>query len=318
MQKLIAARLLRAVATLFAVSVLTFFMVDLLPGDLGDILIPAEQQNDQVIVEQLREELGLNDPAFVRYGNWLKDAVTGDLGESAITRQPVSTLLSQRLPITLQLTLFAIGFALIFAVPLGIISAYRQGRFSDRAISGGLQLGLSIPNFVVGVFLIWFFAERLGWLPATGWTRLTESVSGNVKGVILPAISLALVDMAVFSRRIRADMISTLQENYVLSAKAKGMSDRFILARHALRPSSLSLITVVGLNIGSLLGGTVVIEQLFAMGGIGRALIDAITKRDYVVIQGLTVFIATVYVFINMTVDFIYIAVDPRIRSGRT
>ena len=292
-------------------------MVELLPGDLTLILIPAESLGDQEAVARLKEELGLNDPSVVRYARWLGDAVTGDLGESAVTKQPVSTILSERLPITLQLTVFAVGFALVFAVPLGIISAYRQGRFADRAISSGLQLGLSIPNFVVGVFLIWFFAERLGWLPATGWTRLTNSVTGNLKGVILPAISLALVDMAIFARLIRADMISTLQENYILSAKAKGMSDRFILARHALRPSSLSLITVVGLNIGGLLGGTVVIEQLFAMGGIGRALIDAISKRDYIVIQGLTVFIATVYVFINAAVDFIYIAVDPRIRSGR-
>ncbi len=318
MGKLIASRLARALATLFAVSVLTFFMVELLPGDISLILIPPEAQNDQAAVERLREELGLNDPSIVRYANWLGDAVTGDLGQSAITKQPVSQLLQERLPITLQLTLFAIGFALIFALPLGIISAYRQGRFADRAISSGLQVGLSIPNFVVGVFLIWFFAERLGWFPATGWTRLTNSVSGNLKGVVLPAVSLALVDMAVFSRLIRADMISTLQENYVLSAKAKGMTDTFILARHALRPSSLSLITVVGLNIGGLLGGTVVIEQLFAMGGIGRALIDAIVKRDYIVIQGLTVFIATVYVLINTAVDFIYLAVDPRIRARRS
>lgn len=317
MQRLIATRLLRALATLFAVSILTFFMVDLLPGDLSLILIPPESQNNPVARERIRDELGLDDPVVVRYTRWLGDAVTGDLGESAITKQPVSTLLSERLPITAELTLVAIGFALIVAVPLGVVSAYRQGRFIDKSISAALQVGLSIPSFVAGVFLIWLFAEKLGWLPATGWTRLTASVTGNIKGVILPALSLALVEMAVFSRLIRADMISTLQENYVLSARAKGMSDRFILARHALRPSSLSLITVVGLNIGSLLGGTVVIEQLFAMGGIGRALIDAITRRDYVVIQGLTVFIATVYVAINTAVDFIYLAVDPRIRSRR-
>jgi len=317
-QKLIATRAARALATLFAVSLLTFFMVELLPGDVSLTLIPPESRNDPVAVERIRAELDLDRHPMVRYGKWLGNAVTGDLGKSAITDQPVSGLLADRLPITAQLTLVAVGFALVMAIPLGIISAYRQGRWADRSISATLQVGLSIPNFVVGVFLIWYFAEKLGWFPATGWTRITDSVTGNIKGVVLPALSLALVEMAIFSRLIRADMISTLQENYVLSARAKGMSDRFILARHAFRPSSLSLITVVGLNIGGLLGGTVVIEQLFAMGGLGRALIQAILNRDYVVIQGVTVFIATVYVLINTAVDFIYLAVDPRIRGGRT
>jgi len=318
MPKLVAVRVARALATLIAVSLLTFFMVELLPGDVSDVLIPPESRADPVIVERIRGELGLDDPVFVRYANWLGDAVRGDLGNSAVTKVSVGSLLADRLPITAQLTLVAIGFALVMAVPLGVISAYRQGRWADKSISSTLQVGLSIPNFVVAVFLIWFFAERLGWFPATGWTRLSDSVTGNIKGVVLPALSLALVEMAIFSRLIRADMISTLQENYVLSARAKGMSDRYILTRHALRPSSLSLITVVGLNIGGLLGGTVVIEQIFAMGGLGRALIAAIVSRDYVVIQGITVFIAAVYVLINTAVDFIYLAVDPRIRGGRT
>lgn len=317
MPKLIITRLLRMIATLIAVSALTFFMVELLPGDPTSLLIPPEAQNDQARVEALRDELGLNDPSIVRYFRWLGDAATGDLGQSFVTDTPVVDILRERLPITLQLAAVSVGLALLFAIPLGIWSAYRQGRMADKTISAGLQVGLSIPNFVIGVFLIWFFAERLGWFPATGWTRLTDSVSGNIKGVILPAVSLAIVDIAVFSRLVRADMISTLQENYVLSARAKGMSDRFILFRHALRPSSLSLVTVVALNLGGLLGGTVVIEQLFAMGGIGRQLIDSILRRDYIVIQGITVFIAFVYVLLNTMVDFIYLAIDPRIRGGR-
>ncbi len=317
MPKLIATRLLRMIATLIAVSALTFFMVELLPGDPTSLLIPPEAQNDQEAVEALREELGLNDPSIVRYFRWLGNAATGDLGKSFVTDQPVWSILQERLPITLELALVSVGLALILSIPLGIISAYRQGRATDKTISAALQFGLSIPNFVIGVFLIWFFAERLGWLPATGWTRLTESLTGNIKAVILPAVSLAIVDIAVFSRLVRADMISTLQENYVLSAKAKGMSDRFILFRHALRPSSLSLVTIVALNLGGLLGGTVVIEQLFAMGGIGRQLIDSILRRDYIVIQGITVFIATVYVLLNTMVDFVYLAIDPRIRGGR-
>lgn len=317
MGKLIATRLLRMVATLLAVSLITFLMLELLPGDPIDQLIALEERDNEELVERIREENNLNGPVLVRYGRWLGDAVTGDLGNSIIQPKAVSDILTERLPITLQLTVTAIFFALVLSVPLGILTAYRQGRPTDRLVSGILQVGLSIPNFVIGIFAIWVFAEQLGWLPATGWTRLTDNLGGNIKAVILPALSLAIVDIAVFSRLLRADMITTLEENYVLSARAKGMSDRFVLFRHALRPSSLSLITVVALNLGGLLGGTVVIEQLFAMGGIGRALIDAILARDFTVVQGLTVFIATVYVLLNTAVDFVYLAVDPRIRGGR-
>ena len=317
MGKLIATRLLRMVATLLAVSLITFLMLELLPGDPIDQLIALEERDNEKLVERIREENNLNGPVLVRYGRWLGDAVTGDLGNSIIQPKAVSDILTERLPITLQLTVTAIFFALVLSVPLGILTAYRQGRPTDRLVSGILQVGLSIPNFVIGIFAIWVFAEQLGWLPATGWTRLTDNLGDNIKAVILPALSLAIVDIAVFSRLLRADMITTLEENYVLSARAKGMSDRFVLFRHALRPSSLSLITVVALNLGGLLGGTVVIEQLFAMGGIGRALIDAILARDFTVVQGLTVFIATVYVLLNTAVDFVYLAVDPRIRGGR-
>ncbi len=317
MLKLILSRLVRMAATLLAVSALTFFMVQLLPGDPVDLKIPPEAQNDQVRVAEIREELGLNRPVIVQYASWLGDITTGDLGNSYITDQPVINIMRERLPITLELAAVAIIFAVVLAIPLGVLSAYKQGRAPDKFISAGLQIGLSIPNFVVGVFVIWLFAERLGWFPATGWTRLTDSVTGNIRGVILPAFSLALIDLAVFSRLVRSDMISTLEENYVLSAKAKGMSDGYILFRHALRPSSLSLVTIVALNLGGLIGGTVVIEQLFAMGGIGRQLIDSILRRDYIVIQGITVFIATVYVVLNTMVDFVYLAIDPRIRAGK-
>ncbi|MBN4047580.1 ABC transporter permease, partial [Acidimicrobiaceae bacterium AH-315-P05] len=303
---------------LLAVSALTFFMVQLLPGDPVDLKIPPEAQQDQEAVARIREELGLNRPVIVQYASWLGDITTGDLGNSYITDQPVINIMRERLPITLELAAVAIIFAVVLAIPLGVLSAYKQGRAPDKLISAGLQMGLSIPNFVVGVFVIWLFAEKLGWFPATGWTRLTDSVTGNIKGVVLPAFSLALIDLAVFSRLVRSDMISTLEENYILSAKAKGMSDGYILFRHALRPSSLSLVTIVALNLGGLIGGTVVIEQLFAMGGIGRQLIDSILRRDYIVIQGITVFIATVYVVLNTMVDFVYLAIDPRIRAGKS
>lgn len=312
---MLAARLVRLVATILVVSFVTFMMVNLLPGDPINALVPPESQNDQEFVEQLREEFGLNDPMMVRYANWLGDAVTGDLGKSVITSQSVAGEIWRRLPITAELALVSIGFSLFIAIPLGILSAYKQGKRVDQSISAAAQVSLSIPNFVLGLLLIYVFAMRLQWLPATGWTRLTESVSGNIKSVILPALSLALAEAAVYTRVVRSDMISTLQEDYILSARAKGLKDRFILFRHALRPSSLTLITVVGLNVGALIGGTVVIETLFAIPGLGKRLLDAVFQRDFLMIQGITVFVAVVYVTINTLVDIIYMLVDPRIRK---
>ena len=315
MGKMLAVRLVRLVATILVVSFLTFMMVNLLPGDPINALVPPESQNNQEFVEQLREEFGLNDPMMVRYANWLGDAVTGDLGKSVITSQPVAGEIWRRLPITAELALVAIGFSLFIAIRLGTLSAYKQGKRVDQSISAAAQVSLSIPNFVLGLLLIYVFAMRLQWLPATGWTRLTESVSGNIKSVILPALSLALAEVAVYTRVVRSDMISTLQEDYILSARAKGLKDRFILFRHALRPSSLTLITVVGLNVGALIGGTVVIETLFAIPGLGKRLLDAVFQRDFLMIQGITVFVAVVYVTINTLVDIIYMLVDPRIRK---
>ncbi len=196
------------------------------------------------------------------------------------------------------------------------MGAYRQSKWQDTASSAFVQVALSIPNFIVGIFLIWFFAVQLGWLPASGWSRLSDGVVDNLKTAILPATALALGQMAIFSRLIRSDMIATLQENYILSARAKGLSDRYILFRHALRPSSLSLMTIVGISFGALLGGTVVIETLFGIPGLGFSLINAINGRDILVIQGITVFIAVMFVIINTVVDLMYAVLDPRIRRS--
>ena len=314
MARTLGLRLIRLLATVFAVSFLTFFMTSLLPGDPVNTIIPPESQTDPVKVAQIREELGLDDPFLVRYGSWISDVVRGDLGDSYINDQPVLSEITARLPVTAELAIVAVFMSVFLAIPLGIASAYKQGKAVDNSISAVVQFLLSVPPFVVGIFLIWGVALKLGILPATGWTRLTESVTGNIKSVILPASALALSQLAVFTRLVRADMISTLQENYVLSARAKGLTDGYVLFRHAFRPSSLSLITVVGLNIGALLGGTVVIEQLFAVPGLGRKLLEAINNRDIIVVQGIVLFISAIYVIINTAVDLIYMVVDPRIR----
>lgn len=315
MTSVIFHRLLRLAGTLLAVTFLTFSLTSLLPGDPA-IQVLGGQVEDPAILEQVRDDLGLDEPFLVRYVDWLGDAVTGDLGVSYITDQPVMDSIRNRAPVTAQLALMAILLALVLALPIGIIGAYRQGRWQDGVSSAGVQVALSIPNFIIGIFLIWLFAVTLGWLPASNWSRLSDGVVDNLRTAILPASALAMTQMAIFSRLVRADMIATLQENYILAARAKGLSDRYILARHALRPSSLSLMTIVGINFGALLGGTVIIETLFAIPGLGFLLYNAITQRDIMVIQGVTVFIAVVYVVINTVVDLLYAVIDPRIRKG--
>jgi len=315
--KVIATRLARLVATLLAVTFLTFSMTALLPGDPVNAILGVDAVRDPEVVAKIRADLGLDDPFLIRYVNWLGNAATGDLGQSYITDQQVITTISQRLPVTAQLAFMAIIMAVILAIPIGMLGAYKQGRWQDITTSAGVQVALSIPNFIVGIFLIWLFSVQLGWLPASNWNRITtDGLVANLKTAILPASALAMTQMAIFSRLMRSDMIATLQENYILAARSKGLSDRFILFRHALRPSSLSLMTIIGINFGALLGGTVIIETLFAIPGIGFRLINAIYQRDIIVIQGITVFIATAYVVINTIVDLLYAVVDPRIRKG--
>jgi peptide/nickel transport system permease protein len=313
MAKTIAFVLLRLIATLFAVTFLTFLMVALLPGDPVDTILGTGPRAPG-IEEQVREDLNLDDPFIVRYVAWLGDAVRGDLGTSYITDQPVSETIQSRLPITAQLAFMSIFIAVVVAIPVGVLGAYKQGKWPDTVTSAGVQVALSIPNFVFGIFLIWLFAVQLSWFPASNWSRLSDGVADNLKTAILPALSLALAQMALFSRLVRSDMMATLRENYILSARAKGLNDRYILFRHALRPSSLSLMTIVGISFGALLGGTVIIESLFGLPGLGFSLIAAINGRDILVIQGITVFIAAMFVIINTIVDLLYAVLDPRIR----
>ncbi|MEM7274573.1 MAG: ABC transporter permease [Actinomycetota bacterium] len=318
MWKVIGIRLGRLALTLLAVTFLSFIMTALLPGDPVNAILGVDGPRDPELEAEIRAELGLDDPIPVRYVNWLADAARGDLGESYINRgQEVSATIGQRLPVTAQLAFMAIVIAVVLAIPIGVIGAYRQGRWQDQATSAGVQVALSVPNFITGIFLIWLFAVTLKWLPASNWNRIGDKgLWENFKTSILPATALALTQMAIFSRLVRSDMIATLQENYILSAKAKGLSDRYILFRHALRPSSLSLATIVGINFGALLGGTVIIETLFAIPGLGFRLINAINQRDILVIQGITVFVAVAYVVINTVVDLFYTVLDPRIRRS--
>ena len=231
MRKVLVNRLLRLFGTLFAVTFLTFSLTSLLPGDPVNAILGVENINDQELVAEIRAELGLDDPFLVRYVDWLGNVAQGDLGKSYITDQPVMETIKQRLPVTAQLAFMAILMAVIMAVPIGIIGAYKQGKWQDTVSSAAVQVALSIPNFIMGIFFIWLFAVKLNWLPSSSWSRISDKgLIENLKTAILPAGALAMTQMAIFSRLVRADMVATLQENYILAAKAKGLSDRYILA----------------------------------------------------------------------------------------
>jgi peptide/nickel transport system permease protein len=302
-------------ATLLAVSFLTFSLTSFLPGDPAVQILGPQSATPEAIAK-VRGDLRLDDPLPIRYVRWLGDAATGDLGRSYRTGQEVREAITERLPVTLQIGGMAIVFALLGAIPLGMISAYRAGGVTDRTVTGASFALLAMPSFMIAILLILVFAESFGLLPATGWVRISDDLVGNLKGAMLPALSLAIGELAFYTRLLRSDMIATLQEDYIALARAKGMPTPWILFRHALRPSSFSLLTVVGLQVGAIMSGAVVVETLFALPGVGRLLMDSIFQRDLVMVQGIALVIAASYVIVNFAVDLLYSSLDPRIHRG--
>jgi peptide/nickel transport system permease protein len=309
-------KLIRLVCVVLAVTTLTFLMVNLLPGDIAYLVAGLDASPQEIA--GIRHDLGLDRPLPVRYFDWLAGLLRGDFGVSMRTSEPVGEAILSRLPVTVELMVLAQVIAVALAVPLGVLCAYRQNRWVDRVVTVGAFAMISVPPFVMALVLIFVFALRLGVLPATGYVPLSEGLWPNLRTFILPALSLALIEWVSLMRLLRNDMIVTLQEDFIAMARAKGLPTWHILFRHALRPSSFSLITILGLQIGALIGGTLIIESIFALPGIGRLLLTGIFARDYVVVQGCILFIAVAYVVINFLVDLAYSLLDPRIRvEGR-
>lgn len=305
-------RLGRLVLVMFIVTLFTFMLVNVLPGDVAyDI---AGQDASEAEVAQIREDLGLNDPVLERYVRWLGRLMTGDWGKSFRTGEPVLEAILSRFPVSIQLMLLAQVLALSLALPFGILSAYKAGTRIDRIIASVGFASVSMPAFMVAILLILFFAIWLGWLPATGYSPWSDGIWESFRSMILPALSFALAEWTVLMRTLRSEMIGVLQEDYIAMARAKGMSDTRILVVHALRPSSFALITLLGLAVGNLIGGSIIIESIFGIPGVGRLLINAIFSRDFMIIQGCVTFIALVYVLVNFAVDLGYAYLDPRVR----
>jgi len=311
----LARQVLRLAAVLFAVTLLTFLIVNILPGDitiviLGTLATPQD-------IAGLRADMGLDRPMLVRYFDWLGSALSGDLGRSYRNSEPVLQAIIDRLPVSLQLMVMAQIIALGIAVPAALLSVRKPGGIIDR-ISASAAFGfLAVPNFMLGIVLIYLFSVSFDLLPATGFTPLSESVWGNLESTILPALTLGLIEWTVLMRVLRSDLLTTLKEDFILLARAKGLPPWRVLIGHALRPSSFTLITVLGLNIGGLIGGAVIVEQIFALPGVGRLLLGGIFNRDLILVQGTVTFIATSFVLINFLVDMLYAVLDPRVRHVR-
>ncbi|MFO7590939.1 MAG: ABC transporter permease [Acidimicrobiia bacterium] len=322
--RLIGKRFAQLAIVLLVVSFFTFLLVRLLPGDPTNVIIPFGTDAQR---EALAADLGLDKSFLGQYWDYVTGLLQGDLGTQYSSGRPVSDLVKQSLPVSLQLMIYAQVLALLFAIPLGILTAYRSGTRTDNALNTTAFAMLALPNFVLALMLSYFVGAELKWLPTGGYapglldqffdSSRNPDVAEHIRFMILPAITLAVGQIAVYMRLLRSDMIATLQENFITMAKAKGISNRRILWRHALRPSSLTLLTVAGLNVGTLIGGAVVIEVIFQIPGMGLKIFQAISAREYVELQGYILVIAVLFVLINFFVDFLYSVLDPRIRRAR-
>jgi peptide/nickel transport system permease protein len=311
----IRQKVVQLAAVLLLVTFLTFLLLNLLPGgpETAALGIGADEETQA----EFRAEQNLDDPLLVRYANWLGGIFEGDFGDSLIRNVPVTDLLGQRLTPTLQLIFYSTLLALLISVPMGVLTAYKADSWFDKSANTFAFGLLSVPSFILGVLLVFLFSIRLGWLPATGYVPFGEDPVEHFRRMILPTIALAAGQIAVYMRLLRTDMISTLQEDFIGVARAKGMPTRRVLVSHALRPSSFSLLTVVAINMGQLIGGTIVIERIFAIAGLGGLLVESIFTRDYLVVQGCIVIVAVGFVLVNFIVDVLYAVLDPRIRHAR-
>jgi peptide/nickel transport system permease protein len=305
----------RVVATIPVMAVVALFVFSLLyiaPGDPAAVI--AGDQASPADVERIRQNLGLDRPFLVRFGEWVWQILHGDLGTSIFTNLPVTTMIAQRFEPTLSLMAITLCFAVTVAVPIGVLAAWKAGTWIDRIIMAFAVFGFSVPVFVIAYLLAFVFALELEWLPVQGYTPLSEGFWPWLEHLILPAIALGCVYIALIARITRAAMLEVLQQDYIRTARAKGVGQRGILFVHALKNASVPIVTVIGIGIALLIGGAVVTESVFAIPGLGRLTVDAILRRDYPLIQGVVLLFSFIYVLVNLAIDLLYTLLDPRIR----
>ncbi len=304
------------IPTLVGMSLLIFLMLRLLPGDIVDILAGPDPQTTSAARDQLREAMGLNEPLPVQYLQWLGALLTGDPGDSLRSGIPVAELLANSLPITVQLAFMATLIATVVAIPLGIVSAVRRDTGLDFLARIGGLIGLSLPNFWLATLALLVTSKVFGWVPSTRYISPFDDLSGNLLQMILPATALAVQLMAIEMRMTRTTMLEVLNQDYIRTARAKGLRNRLVVYRHALRNALIPVITVVGFQLGALLGTSAIVEVIFGLNGVGNTLLQAIFNRDYPLVQAATLYLATIFVLINLAVDVLYAYLDPRIKQA--
>ncbi len=309
----VAFKVLYLIPVALAVTLITFLLLRLLPGDVTALMLGPDATREAVA--QTRAALHLDDPILLQYWHWLTAALGGDFGRSHVTGQLVSEALGERLAVSFQLMIMAQSLALILAIPSGILCGYRAGRPVDRLLTGAAFGVVSLPIFIKSMLLMVLFAVILRWLPSTGYVTFSDDAWGSIRSLILPALAIGLAEWPALMRVLRSDIIATLQENFILNARAKGLPPAYVLFRHALRPSSFSIVTVIGLQIAGLINGVLIVETIFALPGLGRLLVEAVHARDIFVVQGAVSVVAVIYVLANLSVDLLYAVIDPRIRQ---
>ena len=307
-------RLLIAIPTILLISIFVFTLQKLLPGD--PVLAMAGEERDPAVIEFLREKYRLNDPIWMQYFNWIGGALTGDLGISLRTQQPVLTLIAEKLPVTIQLAVMALVIALVIGVPTGVLSAYRKGSVIDWVANIVALSGLSIPNFWLGIMLILLVSVKLGWLPASGYVPLTEDPLQSIRTMIMPAFVLGTGLAATLMRHTRSAMLGVLRSDYVRTARAKGLGESVVVLKHALRNALIPIVTVTTLLFGELLAGAVLTEQIFTIPGFGKLVVDAVFNRDYAVVQGVVLCTAVGFLLMNLVADVLSVMLNPRMRAA--
>jgi peptide/nickel transport system permease protein len=309
-------RILVAIPTLIGISIIIFLMVRLMPGDIVDVLLGGDAVATQEQKDQVREQLGLTGSYPEQYWSWASGVLTGDFGESYRNTEPVADVLSRAVPITLELMILALLIATVIGVPLGVISAVRRDSVSDYASRVGGLVGISIPSFWLATLLLLFTSRVFGWVPPITYVKFFDDPLTNLSQFILPAISISVFTLAIVMRMVRATMLEVLSQDYVRTARAKGVRHRLVVYRHALRNALIPVVTIIGFEIGILMGGAAIVEIIFGLPGVGYVLLNAIFNRDYPVVQGATLLIAVIFVVSNTVVDIVYGWLDPRISHG--
>lgn len=311
MIKYFVRRFVQLIVVAFIISVLVFLLVHLLPGNPASVILgPNDNPHNRAI---LYKQLGLNKPLFQQYTTWLSNVFRGNLGESYLDHEPVTSIIASGWPIDLELIVISQIIAFAVAIPLALFTARRPNRPVDNVATTGTFGLLALPPFVIAPVLVAIFAVGLRWFPATGYVPFTQDPATNLHDMILPSLAITAGSIAVYYRLFRSDLISTLQEDFITMARSKGLSSRRIMWRHAFRPSSFSLLAAAGVNIGALIAGTFIVEYLFALNGLGYSLVLAVNQRDYLVVQGITLVVAVAYVVLQFIIDFVFTVVDPRV-----